>query len=53
MLKLEHTRRLGLEVWIITLGGQELTVYLSEQYARARFERLRQEYERSAGMVVT
>lgn len=48
MLKLHHTNRLGLEVWVITMGRLELHTFLSERIARTKFERIRIDMERAA-----
>lgn len=44
--KLVHTKRCGLDVWVISKDDRELHCFLSEQYARTRFERIKQQLDR-------
>lgn len=49
--RLVHTKQCGLDVWLITKDGRTLHSFLSEQYARVRFERIKQTIERETTWV--
>lgn len=40
-LELIHTKRLGLELWVIRFADREIHTFLSERHARSRYELLR------------
>lgn len=46
-LTLIHTKQYGLDVWCIMQHGRTMHTFLSEQYARMRFDRIKQALDRA------